>query len=325
MVNSIKISSIFNFSDWDSSVIIHLFRKLSKKKIIISKPADADILFIGPYNINSFKEKILRYVKKNFYFNYENIFPNIDIDSFKRLYNPIRIFLSFENYRYDHIKSDYFITGDMGVSNINHLRFPYFKDCIDWSVTEDIFREKNTLNAHRFGFYWKIEDLMNPQGDEFLKKKKEFSFISSHLNEPRKSIHETLSKKFKINSFGRQFDKNIKNHNSSNFKTYDILSKYAFNLCPENSLYPGYYTEKLGNAFLSKTLPVTWADKNINYDFNEKAFINLIDYSKDNYQNLFELLEDEDFLKSFTSQPLLIKKPNLDEEKKFILKIISNF
>jgi hypothetical protein len=81
--------------------------------------------------------------------------------------------------------------------------------------------------------------------------------------------------------------------------------------------------KKLVNAFISKSLPFTWADKNINFDFNDRAFINLIDYAPSNYEEICSLIKDDYFLKKFSTEPLLLKKPDLDKEKKFISQILS--
>ena len=321
-MTSLKISSLFNFDDWNSSVIVKLFNFFSTRKIEYVTADKADILFIGPYDINSIKKKTINFFLKKFKI---EKFPNIDIYSLNRSYQPIRVFFSFENCRYDSVKADFYITPDLGVVNENHLRFPFWKDCIDWSVTENIYRDKDTLNPRRFGSYWDIEKLLNPLGDDFLKKNKEFCFITSNLTEPKKSIYLKFSQHFKVNGYGPYFNKHILNHNASDFKTYDVLKNHAFNLCPHNSLYPGYYDEKLVNAFISKSLPITWADKNINFDFNDKAFINLIDYTSSNYDEACNLIKDEVFLKKFSLEPLFLKKPDLEKEKKFILKILSNF
>jgi hypothetical protein len=155
---------------------------------------------------------------------------------------------------------------------------------------------------------------MAPIGTEFLKKEKKICIFSSHLNEPRKSILDKFSENFQVDGYGPFFNKNIKNHNSSNIIKKEILKNYAFNLCPENSLYPGYYTEKIPEAFLGKSLPLTWTDNNVNVDFNEKSFVNLLNHAKDNYSEISYLLKDEDFLKKFTKEPLLLNKPNLDNE-----------
>jgi hypothetical protein len=324
-MTTIKISSLFNFTDWNSSVIFKLFNTLSKKKIEYVTPDQADILVIGPYDINSVKKRTTNYFLKRFKrLKLEEKFPNLDIYSFKRNYKPLRIFFSFENFRYDSIRADYYITSDLGISNENHLRFPSWKDYIDWS-SENIFRDRNTLNSQRFGSYWNLDDLIKPLGDDFLKRKKEFCIFTSHLVEPRRSIYLKFSKNFKVDGYGPYFNKSIENHNSSDFKTQDILKNYAFNLCPQNSLYPGYYTEGLVNAFVSKVLPITWADKNINLDFNEKSFINLLDYTSSDYEEVCHLIQDQNFLKKFSNEPLLFKKPNLENEKIFIQKILSNF
>ena len=101
------------------------------------------------------------------------------------------------------------------------------------------------------------------------------------------------------------------------------MTNYAFNLCPENSLFPGYYTEKVPEAFLCKTLPISWMDNNVKFDFNEKSFVNLLNYSKDNYLEIIHLLKDNSFLKKFVNEPLLLKEPNLENEISFVKKIIN--
>jgi hypothetical protein len=74
---------------------------------------------------------------------------------------------------------------------------------------------------------------------------------------------------------------------------------------------------------MGKCLPISWADSNINYDFNENSFINLLNYSKNNYEEVCNLLKDDNFLKKYTDQPLLLKEPSLNNEINFISKIIN--
>jgi hypothetical protein len=136
-------------------------------------------------------------------------------------------------------------------------------------------------------------------------------------------MYSIISKNLTIDGYGPYFDKKIKNHNDSKLSKKEILKKYAFNLCPENSLFPGYYTEKVPEAFLCKSLPFSWMDNNVNFDFNEKSFINLLNYSKDNYLEIIHLLKDDSFLKKFISEPLLLKEPNLENEISFVKKIIN--
>ena len=44
---------------------------------------------------------------------------------------------------------------------------------------------------------------------------------------------------------------------------------------------------KFRTLFFSNCLPITWADKNIDIDFNPRAFVNLLDYAKNSYERLY--------------------------------------
>jgi hypothetical protein len=60
-----------------------------------------------------------------------------------------------------------------------------------------------------------------------------------------------------------------------------FLNDYKFNLCFENSSYPGYTTEKLYEAYMFGTVPIYWGSPTIECDFNPKAFLNWHDYQDD--------------------------------------------
>ena len=114
------------------------------------------------------------------------------------------------------------------------------------------------------------------------------------------------------------------NHSNQKFFKKDILKDYAFNLCPHNSIYPGYYDERVIDAFYFDTLPITWSDKNISIDFNTNAFINLNDYLN-NFDKLIDDLKNEDFLSQKAQQPLILKDQNLNKEFEIIEKILKDF
>jgi len=319
-MQTLKLSYVW-IPFFQETVIFHLIKKLSKKKIEITSPGNSDLLIIGPYNFYTYTRKILNSIKKRI--DLGKYFKNIDLLSL-RSNQPLKIFYCSENVPLDSYKADYYISSNLGVYGYDkkHLRFPYWKEHIDWRH-EDIKRDINTGNARRFGSFHKVEELMAPQGDEFLKKK-DICFFTTHLNEPRKSFYLNFSKEFRVDGYGQYFDKNIKNHNFSDFKKKDIMKNYAFNLCPENIIYPGNYTEKIPDSFIGKCLPISWADSNINYEFNQNTFINLNDFLNSDMQELFELLRDENFLKKYTKEPLLFHKPSLEIESNFLEKILLN-
>lgn len=321
-MQTLKLSHLWD-PFFQETVIFHLIKKVSKKKIEITSPNKADLLVIGPHNLNSYGRKIVTSIKKRI--NLEKYFKNIDLLSL-RSYQPLKVFYCTENVSLDSYKVDYYISHNytLKINDDKYLRFPKWKEDIDWSH-EEIFRDLNIGNAKRFGSWHKIEALTAPQGDEFLKKKREVCIFASHLTEPRKSFYERFLKEFKVDGFGPYFNRQIKNHNLSSIFKEDIMKNYSFNLCPENSMFPGWYTEKILDAFMGKCLPIGWADSNIKFDFNENAFVNLNDYLDANLKDLFMLLKDNSFLTKYTKEPLLLKKPNLDSEIKYIETILSNF
>jgi len=321
-MNSIRYSKLW-CHDLENTVIFRLFKNLSNKELVKTTVDNADVIFIGPYDNNSLKRRLFKNISKKLKID-NGYFKNLDIYKISRKINPLRIFITHENYEPTSFKYDFSITPNLAISDKNHLRFPSWIDYIDWSEYE-IYREKGTLNSKRFGEYYSQERLLDPQGDTFLKKARKLCMFTSHLNEPRKSIVSFFSKQFEFKGYGPYFDNKLNHHDKSNFYKKDIMKNYAFNLCPHNSLFPGYYEEKVPDAFLSKCLPITWADQNIDYDFNPDSFINLINHTKDNYSNLLENLKSDEFLKKFIDKPLLLKKKNLEEEIKFVQKIVSNF
>ena len=324
-MRTLKISYIwFNSVEFEDSVFFHLLKQAAGTNIEFVSPNKCDILFMGPYDIETIKRRTYNYInkylkKKNI--NLKSSFPNLDWYSLKINHSPLKVLLSHESIDIGNVNADFYITPRLGVSNENHFRFPMWKEIINWN-SQDIKRNVLKQAARRFGEYYNIDELMKPQGEHFLNKEKKFCIVTSHMQEPRKSFIDHLSKKFIVDGYGPFFDKKIANLNKSNFLKKDLLKNYAFNLCPENSLFPGYYTEKIPDAFLGKSLPVTWADHYVNQDFNSKAFINLLDYMN-NFNEICELLKDFNFLKDFTKEPLLQNEVNLNAEREFVKKIIS--
>jgi hypothetical protein len=320
-MKKIKIAKLWLAEDFENSVIFQLIKNITKKDIEFVSAINADIIVFGPYDTNSIKRRLFNYGLKKLR-NLENFFPNIDLYLLNRKIKPLRIFYSHENYVLPKVNYDFSITTRLGIEDDLHLRYPAWKDLIDW--TNEGITRKPWKYIKRFDNFYPIQDLMSAQGDSFMKKERKICIISSHLDEPRKSLYLNFSKNFPIDGHGPFFNKKIQNHYLNPSKKKDILKNYSFNLCPENSLYPGYYTEKVPEAFLSKCLPLTWADNNINLDFNEKSFVNLLNYSGDNYFEINNLLKDENFLKKYTMEPLLLKKPNLDKEITFVKKIFDS-
>ena len=66
----------------------------------------------------------------------------------------------------------------------------------------------------------------------------------------------------------------------NDFRTDRIAfeKQFKFSIACENSSHPGYCTEKILISFIAGTIPIYWGDPSIKKIYNEKAFINVLDY-----------------------------------------------
>jgi hypothetical protein len=234
-----------------------------------------------------------------------------------RKYKPLRLFQTGENLRHDHVSADYAISHDLGVMSDWHFRFPYWMEMVDWSH-EGLDGNSNP----RFGALLKLDRLEKPLGAQFLERKRKAILLSSHLREPRASCMQALKRSLAVDGFGPHFDNSIRDHHRSGFLKKDLLSAYAFNLCPENGLYPGYITEKIPEAFMAGCLPITWVDEAMSVDFNPAAVINLKPMMQDDFRGLADIVCSEAKLASFMDQSLLLKRPSIEPFRQFIAGVL---
>jgi hypothetical protein len=85
----------------------------------------------------------------------------------------------------------------------------------------------------------------------------------------------------------------------------ELLSGYRINLCCENTIQPGYVTEKALEARAAGCVPLWWGDPTYRVDFHERAIVNLYEYDL----NVREAFESVD-LKELASTPLLKRHPD---------------
>jgi hypothetical protein len=89
-------------------------------------------------------------------------------------------------------------------------------------------------------------------------------------------------------------------------------------------MYPGYYTEKIPEAFFADCLPITWTDENVKVDFNPSAFINLAPMASSNFSPLAEIVSSPQALESYTSQALLLQSPSILPFRDFVKRILED-
>ena len=101
------------------------------------------------------------------------------------------------------------------------------------------------------------------------KKSKLCSLIASGKNDlPGHRLRHHIAQSSKnIDLYGRAY-KSVSNKS-------EALNDYAFSVCIENVSVPGYFTEKLIDCFLTKTVPVYYGDPHIGRVFDEKGILNV--------------------------------------------------
>jgi len=320
-MQSIKISQIWSHQDCKYFLIPKIIEEILKVKLIWTNPANCDLLIVGTYRKFG---KIKKKITNKFSFLNSEFFENYYRNILFRKDKPITIFYSRENERSNSERCDFSIGTDFNYNNnANYLRIPIWKDYCDWSSQGLSLPPSDRLNSRRFGKYYSLEKLKLPMSKKFIEKPKKICAFFSHLNSPRDQFIKKISSHFDISGYGPAFNKNIINHNSSDFLKIDKMKNYFSNFCAENELYPGWYTEKVPDAFLGETLAITWADQRIEYDFNKKAFINLNNYNISDLDKLLIELKSNEFLKRFLDEPLIINKLDIDNEIEFTKKILN--
>jgi hypothetical protein len=206
----------------------------------------------------------------------------------------IKIFYTGENARPWDYRCHYSITFDHHEFDGRNYRLPLYV-LYDY---DNHFRDApNTSNVNR-------------QPYDLLEKKGFCSFVVKNGGcEKRNHWFHKLNEYKPVASGGPLFN-NIgyilpRGEESVSAKT-KFLNSYRFNLCFENSSYPGYATEKLYEALTSKTIPIYWGSPSIEVDFNPKAFLNWHDFGDDEafFDAIKEIDENPDLYEEMYLQPM---------------------
>jgi alpha(1,3/1,4) fucosyltransferase len=234
---------------------------------------------------------------------------------------PLLLAVTGENTRWDEEVFDFSISMDLGVTDARHHRLPYWMQILDWS-------HEGVSHANpwqRFGAPIPIARLLAPLGDAFRTRPQAAAIFSRHQREPRRTLIEAVGQVMPVTGLGRGFGPSPFRRNARAGSKTEILRDFAYNLCPENSLYPGYYTEKVPDAFAAGSVPLGWADEHVAVDFNPDAFINLHGFASVGYANgLRAVLEDAVTLDRIAGAPLFREPPSLEPLAAFLHEVAAS-
>ena len=167
----------------------------------------------------------------------------------------------------------------------------------------------NRMNNIRFPFWlWKFLNKKYPTNMLMSHEKRTgfCSFVYSRTVKYRNNFCLLLSKYKQVSSGGKCL-------NNIGHKVSDKLSfqqKFRFGISFENSLTPGYVTEKILETYVANSIPIYLGSSRIKEDFNPETFINGHDFK--NFEDLVTHVKkvdnDENLYSSYFNKPILSSK-----------------
>jgi hypothetical protein len=116
----------------------------------------------------------------------------------------------------------------------------------------------------------------------------------------------------KVDVYGRSVDNYVEDK-------INVARKYFFQICFENTVFPGYITEKIIHSYISENIPL-WMGLATDMDLNKLAFINLLDFDNlaEFQRHVNNLFHDKEAMLEIIQQPLLKSRPSLDNITKIL-------
>ena len=108
-------------------------------------------------------------------------------------------------------------------------------------------------------------------------------FLTSHPTEERRQVFEALSQYRPVTSAGR-FLRNVEvpeldpSNGSWRVSKLRYQRRFRFSVAFENSAYPGYTTEKITDALVTRSIPIYWGNPEIARDVHPECFIDASDF-----------------------------------------------
>lgn len=260
--------------DPNNNFFIHIIRQLFENVQVVH-PEDADVMIFSGFGNENGRYKNCR-----------------------------KIFYTGENVRPNFNKCDYSLTFDFDTYGGKNFRLPLWYLYIDW------------FNVGSYGNPdWLIPESYLYGENEFTEREKSkfCSIVYGSPHQSRIDAVKNISNNYKqVEVFGKA-NPNCNLPDGENYKM-DLISNYKFSLCYENSVTPGYHTEKLLHGKIAGNIPIYYGDKTVSKDFNSDSFINACGMTDDELvETIRKIDSDNELYIEIRKQNLFRKKINLNE------------
>ena len=268
-----------------------------------SEPVDLEIRSV--FTFKSLQEKM--YVRSRALVNSEFLNEYISRANFghrTRYVTPAkkRIWYTGENLRPPQSLFDGTIGFDRTDPKAYNLYFPFIYLGIDWFT-----KEKPT------------EVTVSPESLTLRRKvrKKQLSracSFATNLAPDRQRLVNITRQVFEVDQYGKSVNRFVESKNQ-------VAEKYLFQICNENSFYPGYVTEKLLDAWKTGNIAIWSGCLGTEIPIKTESFVDCSDLTGIEIENKLRFL-DESSIAEMLSAPLMSSVPTLKPLVSFLEEFI---
>jgi hypothetical protein len=216
-----------------------------------------------------------------------------------------------ENSRPDLLRHRFALSFDYDTYGGRNFRLPLWWWRLDWPGFNERWRQRPQPAGdltHGYEELIPIDALLRPRPAPVTRPGNFCALIAANPEPLRINLFMALQSVAPVTGFGHMFNNPL--HRSK----FEVLSQFRFCLCPENSIYPGYHTEKLIDAWYGGCVPLYNGDRLLSQDFNAAALVNYQDFlDMDRFVDHTRRLEaSQAAYETVRSQPLLSRRPSLE-------------
>ncbi|MBL8839364.1 MAG: hypothetical protein JNL66_24115 [Alphaproteobacteria bacterium] len=220
---------------------------------------------------------------------------------------------NWENVRPNYGLYSYSISSDFDSYGGRNSRVPVWYGELSWP---GYARSAPSANSDNHGFepMVDVDTLLRPRKREDAARASFCCFVAGNPEPHRLLAVEAIAKTGRVDVFGNVAGRPLRS------SKYDTLAQYRFNLCFENSIFPGYYTEKPLHAWVGGCIPLYFSDPNFVADFNPRAVVNRIDFTTldDFARHVAAIDASRDARDELLGQPLLTRRPDIEPAIAFL-------
>lgn len=230
------------------------------------------------------------------------------------------IFYTGENVRPNFLQCRYALSFDRDTWGGRNLYFPIWMSRIAWPGYAPRVGHDATA-AHNWEALIQPDTLVRSRpAPSDLASRRFCSIVASAHEGLRVSLSTALSKYCPLDARGALFGRPLDQSKHSHFQSF------KFALCPENSLFPGYVTEKLFDVWVGGAVPIYYGGSRGDPRINSDAFLNYADGFdvRSLVSAVAELDRNPALYLKIHGQPLLRELPRIEPAVEFMHSAVSD-